>query len=70
MIFKLKKEAPGFYKVIVNNFNRFNIRKRKLKSEPGEAFDWTVHDLTYKKKYIDFVSLKEAKDFIKNEIFS
>tara|TARA_B100000749_G_C18054372_1_gene312795 strand:+ start:162 stop:374 length:213 start_codon:yes stop_codon:yes gene_type:complete len=70
MIVKLKKEAPGFYKVMVNNYNRFNIRKRKIKGESGGACDWTVHDLTYKKKYIDFVSLREAKDFIKNEIFS
>jgi hypothetical protein len=71
MIYKLKKEEPGFYKVIVNNYNRYDIRRTERGSDPTNIYyyDWVVTDLENEKKYIDFVSLKEAKDFIKEELF-
>ena len=69
MIVKLKKEAPGFYKVMVNNYNRFNIRKRKIKGESGGACDWTVHDLTYKKNILILFHLEKQRILLKTKFF-
>ena len=67
MIFTLKRENPGHYNVKVNNTIRYNIKKSS-----GNAYTqfWEVIDLVTNKKYKEFVSLSECKDFINEETFS
>ena len=66
MLFTLKKENPGSYKVKVNNTHRYNIKKTS-----GDKWiqAWEVIDLLDNKKFSDFVSLGECKEFINEEIF-
>tara|TARA_Y100001973_G_C5153858_1_gene309627 strand:- start:542 stop:745 length:204 start_codon:yes stop_codon:yes gene_type:complete len=67
MLFTLKRENPGSYKVKVNNTHRYNIKKTS-----GDKWiqAWEVIDLLDNKKFSDFVSLSECKEFISEEIFS
>jgi hypothetical protein len=67
VLFTLKRENPGEYKVKVNNSHRYNIIKT---SDDQWIQSWDVVDIIYNKKYNDFVSLKECKEFINEEIFS
>ena len=66
MLFTLKRENPGSYKVKVNNTHRYNIKKTS-----GDKWiqAWEVVDLLDNKKFTDFVSLSECKEFINEEIF-
>tara|TARA_R100001509_G_scaffold165036_3_gene144846 strand:- start:4691 stop:4894 length:204 start_codon:yes stop_codon:yes gene_type:complete len=67
MLYTLKKENPGSYKVKVNNTHRYNIKKTS-----GDKWiqSWEVVDLLDNKKFSDFVSLSECKEFINEEIFN
>ena len=67
MLFTLKRENPGNYQVKVNNTHRYNIQKTS-----GNAWvqSWEVIDLVENKKFSDFVSLGECKEFLTEEIFS
>ena len=67
MDFKLKRHKPGLYQVLVNNFHRFTITKKE-KLGSNIPWQWVIKDKSNRKNYVDFVSLSEAKDFIKNEI--
>ena len=62
-----KNKDFGHYNVKVNNTLRYNIKKTS-----GNAYTqfWEVIDLLSDKKYKDFISLSECKDFINEEIFS
>ena len=69
MIFSMKKNRAGLYICRVNNLDRFKIEKEKPKSKSWKDDSyWTIQDISREKRYSDFVSLREAKDFIKNEI--
>tara|TARA_Y100001951_G_C11195677_1_gene214123 strand:+ start:314 stop:556 length:243 start_codon:yes stop_codon:yes gene_type:complete len=68
MLFSLKREDPGVYKVKVNNTVRYRIKRTS--ADKAWVQDWEVEDLYNKKKYADFVSLSECKEFINDEIFS
>ena len=67
MLFTLKRENPGSYKVKVNNTHRYSIKKTS-----GDKWiqAWEGIDLLDNKKFSDFVSLSECKEFISEEIFS
>ena len=67
MTYVLKKENPGLYHVKVNNFHRYTVVKTS-----GEkwAQSWDIIDIIKDQRFTEFVSLKECKEFIKEEIFS
>ncbi len=68
MEFKVKKGSPGLYQIMVNNYHRFDIRKKEKPGLSGTPWEWVIKDRVNRKNYIDFVSLAEAKKFIKDEI--
>ena len=65
MVFVLKKEGVGKYLAKVNNQNRYQVTNKSKNAWVGS---WEVKDLLDEKRYDDFVSLSECKDFIKDEI--
>ena len=67
MLFSLQKEDPGVYQVKINNTVRYKIKKTS--NDRSWVNHWEVEDLLSKKKYVDFVSLSECKEFINDEIF-
>ncbi len=69
MVFSVRRNRPGLYICRVNNFERFQIKKDKPRTKSWvDDSHWSIRDISREKTYSNFVSLREAKDFIKNEI--
>ena len=65
----MRRNKPGLYICRVNNFERFKIEKDKPKTKSWvDDSYWSIKDISREKVYSNFVSLREAKNFIKNEI--
>ena len=64
-MFVLKREGVGKYLAKVNNQDRYQVTNRSKNAWVGS---WEVKDLLDEKKYADFVSLSECKDFIQDDI--